>query len=148
MYVLSNSSIIGLMYSHDFNIRVKYADTDQMGYVYYGRYLEYLEVARTEAMRALGVSYNELETEYGTALPVMDVNIKYLHPARYDNLLTLKTTIKEMPGVRIVFDTEILREDGKLLNLASVRLCFVDIQTEKPMRPPEVLLDQLKPYFD
>ena len=136
------------MYEHVTSLRVKYADTDQMGYVYYGRYLEYLEVARTEVIRSLGLTYHELETQHNVALPVMDVQIRYLAPGRYDDILELKTIIKEKPGVRIKFSTEIIRADGKLLNIAEVRLCFIDIKTEKPTRPPEAFMEKLAAYFE
>ena len=136
------------MYEHTTTIRVKYADTDQMGYVYYGRYLEYLEVARTEVIRSLGLTYHELETKYNVALPVMDVHIKYLMPGRYDDMLELKTVIREKPGVRIKFFTEIFRSDGKLLNIAEVRLCFIDIKSERPTRPPEAFMEKMAAYFE
>lgn len=136
------------MVEHSIEVRVKYADTDQMGYVYYGRYLEYLELARTEAIREIGISYRDLELKYQVALPVMEVNIRYLHPAKYDDVITLKTTVKEKPGVRIKFHTEIIRNDGKLLNVADVKLCFVDITSGRPVKPPEAFMSCLANYFE
>lgn len=135
------------MYSHTTRIRVRYADTDQMGYVYYGRYTEYLEVARTEAMRDLDEPYGELE-KMGVALPVLDLHIKYIRPAHYDDQLILNTTITELPGGRITFLTDIERDDGQLLTKGRVTLCFVDAKTGRPTRPPEDLINKLKPYFE
>ena len=135
------------MYAHTTSLRVRYADTDQMGYVYYGRYTEYLEVARTEAMRDLDVPYGELEKD-GIALPVLDLHIKYIRPAHYDDSLVLKTTIQELPGGRITFHTDIEREEGELLTKGKVTLCFVDSGTGRPTRPPENLINKLRPYFE
>jgi acyl-CoA thioester hydrolase len=136
------------MYQSETKIRVRYADTDQMGFVYYGRYLEYLEVARTDAMRELGVRYADLEKKENIALPVTRVDIRYKRPAHYDNDLILRTTIPEMPTSRIAFETEILNLDERVINTARVELCFIDITTGRPTKPPKHLLDQLRPHFE
>ena len=93
------------MLNADINIRVRYAETDKMGYVYYGNYATYYEVGRVEALRKLGMSYKEMEDE-GIMLPVLSFNIKYFKPAFYDDLLTIKTSITEMPNTRIKFEYE------------------------------------------
>lgn len=118
-----------------------------MGYVYYGRYTEYLEVARTEAMRDLGVPYDVMEKE-GVALPVLELKVKYIKPAFYDDEIVMNTTVADLPGGRITFQTDMSRSDGTLLNKAEVTLCFVNAQTGRPTRPPQHLLDKMKPYFE
>ena len=125
---------------------MKYADTDQMGYVYYGRYTEYFEVARTEAMRAVGVPYSELERS-GVALPVLELWIKYIRPCFYDEELILTTSIPELPQGRIIFETDISKKDGQLLTKGRVTLCFVDIKSGRPTKPPAALIKKLEPYF-
>lgn len=135
------------MYHHQTTVRVRYADTDQMGFVYYGRYLEYLEVARTEAMRALDVPYDEMERQ-GVALPVLEVNIKYFKPGFYDDVIVMDTKIEEMPSGRITFHTSMKKEGHIEINMASVTLCFVDRNSGRPCRPPSHLLKKLAPYFD
>ena len=97
-----------MMYSFETNIRVRYGETDQMSFVYYGVYAQYYEVGRVELLRSLGISYKEIE-EMGYALPVVRLNINYKKPAYYDDKLRLKTTIKKMPSARIIFDYETYR---------------------------------------
>src|SRR5690348_9666098 len=91
------------MYSHETKLRVRYGETDQMGYSYYGNYAQYFEVGRVEMLRSLGVTYKEMEDE-GIALPVYTFSIKYYKPAFYDDELTIKTTINKMPAARISFN--------------------------------------------
>ena len=119
-----------------------------MGFVYYGRYLEYLEVARTEAMRSLGIKYAEMESRDNIALPVTRVEIRYRRPAHYDDDLIMKTIIPELPTSRIAFETEIFNLKGVMINAARVELCFIDISSGRPTKPPKNLIDQLKPFFD
>ncbi|MBL7981487.1 MAG: acyl-CoA thioesterase [Flavobacteriales bacterium] len=135
------------MFIHETIIRVRYGETDQMGYVYYGNYAEFLEVARVEALRSLGFPYKRLEEE-GVMLPVHDLHITYHRPAGYDDVLTIRTRIISPPGVRIVFDYKVLNEDGDLLSEASTTLVFVDRATMRPRRAPQELLDRMKSYFD
>ena len=118
------------MYIHETKIRVRYGETDQMGYVYYGNYCQYFEVARVEMLRSLGVSYKSLE-DSGVMLPVLDLQIKYIKPAFYDDELTIVTSLKEMPGVRIKFEYQIKNAAGDTLNLASTTLVFVEKTTGK-----------------
>lgn len=134
------------MYSHEVKIRVRYAETDQMGFVYYGNYLTYYEVARVESLRHLGITYSEIENE-GILLPVLENNSKYILPALYDELLRIQVTIKELPGVKFKFHYEIFNESQQLIHLGSTILVFVDKSTKKPVLPPEKILKVLAPYF-
>lgn len=127
-------------------MRVRYAETDQMAYVYYGNYAAYFEVGRVECLRELGFSYKELEAE-GVLLPVMDFSIHYNRPAVYDDLLTIKTTIPEMPGARIKFDYETYNENGELLNKAHTTLVFVNRNTGRPTKAPDSLLNAVRQKF-
>lgn len=135
------------MFSHSTQIRVRYAETDQMGYMYYGNYAAYLEVARVEAFRSLGLSYKKME-ESGIMMPVLEYKNKFILPARYDELITIKTTIKEMPGVRIVFYYELYNEENNLISIAETTLVFVNMETKKPCLPNADFNDALKPYFN
>lgn len=135
------------MFVHEEKVRVKYAETDQMGYVYYGNYATYYEVARTEMLRKTGFSYKELE-EMGVMMPVLEMNIKYHQPAKYDDLLTIRVIIKEKPSVRIKFDYEVYNEQGVLLNTGMTQLVFVDMKRNRPCRAPEVFMKKMEPYFD
>ncbi|MCH7414464.1 acyl-CoA thioesterase [Belliella sp. R4-6] len=135
------------MFKAETQIRVRYAETDQMGYVYYGNYAMYFEVARVEALRSVGFSYKKMEDE-GVMMPVLEQFTKYLKPGKYDELLTVKTTIKEMPGVRISFDYEVFNESEEMITQGKTILTFLKKDTHRPSRPPQYLLDLLKPYFD
>lgn len=134
------------MYVSETTIRVRYAETDRMGYVYYGNYTKYLEVGRVEALRQLGVIYKEME-ESGIMLPVYTCNLKYMKPAYYDDLLIIKTTINELPSAKIIFDYEIYNEKGDLLTTASTTLVFINIATNKPCLAPETLMKNIKKFF-
>ncbi|WP_149915534.1 acyl-CoA thioesterase [Sphingobacterium cavernae] len=135
------------MFVHEEKIRVRYAETDQMGYVYYGNYAAYYEVARTEMLRKTGFSYKELE-EMGVMMPVLEMNIKYSQPAKYDELLTIKVIIKEKPSVRIKFEYEVYSEAGILLNTGNTQLVFVDMVRNRPCKAPNVFMQKMEPYFD
>ena len=134
------------MYVNEITIRVRYAETDQMGYVYYGHYAVYFEVARVEMLRSLGFSYKILEEE-GIILPVLKYSIKYIRPAFYDDLLRIKTTIKQLPVARIQFDYETFNEKDELLNIAETTLVFVNKNTNRPGAPPADLLEAMKIFF-
>lgn len=135
------------MYVSTTQTRVRYAETDQMGIVYYGNYAQYFEVGRVESMRQLGYSYKEMEKD-GVMLPVVEMHIKYLRSAVYDDLLTIKTTLQEMPqDHRISFLQEVFNEAGKLLTSGHVVLYFLDIVTRKRTLMPKELKDKLAPYF-
>lgn len=134
------------MFVSEVKIRVRYGETDRMGYVYYGNYAEYFEVGRVEALRKLGLNYKDVE-DSGIMLPVYTFSIKYFKPAFYDDLLTIKTTIKEIPQARITFEYEIYNEKKELLNKGETVLVFIDIKTNKPRSAPESFIEKLKKYF-
>jgi len=135
------------MFIHKTKIRVRYAETDQMGYAYYGNYATYFEVARVEALRSLNFSYKQLEKD-GVMLPVLEFGIKYFKPGFYDDELTIKTMISELPSARIKFDYETYNSEGVLLNKANTTLVFVSVKTKRPTSAPQHLLDKLKPMID
>ena len=134
------------MFVFDYKLRVRYAETDQMGYVYYGNYAAFYEVARTEMLRHTGISYKELE-DMGVMLPVIELHTKYIQPALYDDLITVRTTIREKPGVRIKFEYEVFNEQGDLLNTGMTQLVFVDIQKNRPCKSPQIFQDKMNVYF-
>ncbi len=131
------------MKKHQTTLRVRYAETDQMGVVYYGNYAQYLEIARVEWMRSHGVSYKKMELD-GVMLPVVNLTINYKKPAVYDEVLTVHTSLKQLPSVKITFLHEIFNEKNELLNTAEVTLVFVDMKTNKPMKCPDFLLEKFK----
>ncbi|MBX9851427.1 MAG: acyl-CoA thioesterase [Cytophagaceae bacterium] len=134
------------MITYDVQVRVRYAETDRMGYVYYGNYATYLEVARVETLRYIGISYKEIE-DSGIMLPVGEYKTKFIKPAKYDDLLTIRTYIKNKPGVRIVFEYEVFNQDNVLLNTAETTLVFVNSQTGRPCQAPEQLLKMMEAHF-
>lgn len=134
------------MYTAQTQIRVRYAETDQMGYVYYGNYAMYFEVARVEAMRSIGFSYKEMEEE-GVMMPVLESHFRYLKPGKYDELLTIKTVIPTLPGVRIRFEYEVFNEQLELITEGWTTLTFLRKDSHLPTRPPQNLLALLKVYF-
>jgi acyl-CoA thioester hydrolase len=123
--------------------RVTYADTDQMGVVYYGNYGRLLEIGRTEMMRGMGMAYNELEKS-GVVMPVYSVESRYKNVLRYDELVTIETTVKEIPAARITFYYRIFNEAGVLAHEAKAVLVFLDTKTNRPVRAPEMLLAVLQ----
>lgn len=134
------------MYTAETQVRVRYGETDQMGYCYYGNYAEFFEVGRVETLRSLGYSYKALE-DSGILMPVLEYRIKYLKPAFYDDLLTIKTTIAELPAARIKFDYQTINEQGLILNEAETTLVFINKATLRPCPTPPGLMDRLKPHF-
>ena len=136
------------MFEHVSKERVRYGHTDQMGYMYYGHYTMLYEIGRTEAMRSLGLSYSKMETELNVAMPVVSLNVRYLRPCFYDDLLTLKTQIRKFPEKFITFHTEIYNPDQKLINVGEVRLCFVSKVTKRTIDLPEEFTEKLKPFFE
>ena len=127
----------------DYTLRTRYAETDQMGVVYYGNYPQYLELGRVEWLRAIGLTYKEMEAE-GIMMPVVSLQIQYKKPALYDELITIRTKLKELPSTKIEFDYEILNEKGELLSTANTILVFVDAKTFRPVRCPEKVLDLIR----
>ena len=135
------------MYKHSIEIRVRYGETDRMGYVYYGNYALYYEQARTEALRELGVTYKSLE-DNGILMPVLDFTIKYIKPAYYDNLLKVTVSIPNLPtAARMLFKYDCEDFDGNILNIGSTTLVFVDKATNKPTRAPEQLLAVMRKFY-
>ena len=134
------------MYQSQIQIRARYGETDQMGYVYYGNYASYYEVARVESLRQLGLSYRELE-KMGVMMPVLENHSKFLGPALYDEPLKIITTIRKKPDVRIKFEYEIYNEKDRLIHQGETLLVFVNKETGKPCRPPEIFNTLLKPFF-
>ncbi|MCC6384383.1 MAG: acyl-CoA thioesterase [Bacteroidia bacterium] len=134
------------MFSYEIQIRVRYAETDRMSYVYYGRYAEYFEVARVETLRSLSITYRELEDK-GILLPVLDYSVRFFKPAFYDELLTIKTTIPELPAARIKFSYETFNPSGTKINKAETTLVFIHKLTAKPCPAPIEVISRLKEYF-
>lgn len=135
------------MFVHETLIRVRYAETDQMGVVYHGDYFPYLESGRVEAMRSLGIAYADME-KMGVNMPVVEVHVKYLRPARYDDLLRVRTTLPQLPSDhRIEFHQEVLRDPDVLLVKATVKLYFWDSKQNQKTSMPSVLLDRLKSFY-
>jgi acyl-CoA thioester hydrolase len=130
------------MISDKIEFRVRYGETDQMSYAYHGNYASYFEMGRTEWLRKLGVSYKNME-ENGIMLPVINLNTNYLKPAKYDDVLTLKTTLAKKPTAKIEFEFEITNQQNELLTTATAILVFVNMNTNRPMRIPKYLLDKI-----
>ncbi|QNL22414.1 acyl-CoA thioesterase [Hyphobacterium sp. CCMP332] len=136
------------MFETEVKIRVRYSETDRMGYVYYGHYATYFEVARVEAIREIGFSYKKLEDEHGILLPVRENWSRFIAPAFYDDLLTVNVSIKEMPTIRFDFHYKIFRNDNEHIHSGKTTLVFINKQSGKPCKPPQELSDHLKPYFE
>jgi acyl-CoA thioester hydrolase len=134
------------MFEYNHHLRVRYGDTDQMGYVYYGNYGYYYEQARAEAIRAAGISYRELE-ESGTMMPITRMTTKFIQPAYYDELLVIKTIIPALPGRLITFNYEVYNPSNELINEGETQLIFIDVSTKKIKTAPPILIEKLKPYF-
>lgn len=134
------------MFEAQTQTRVRYSETDQMKYVYYGNYAMYYEIGRVETLRQLGFSYNEMEKS-GVMMPVINMQTNYLQPAKYDELLTIKVKIPTLPKARIVFEYEIFNEKDQLINTGETTLVFVNMETNRPCRMPDQLANFLEPYF-
>ena len=136
------------MIKSETKLRVRYGETDQMGYAYYGVYAQYYEVGRVDAMRSLGFSYKEME-ERGILMPVIDYSISYKKPAYYDDEITIITKLNELPtGVRIIFDYECYNSNNELLNTGKVTLVFIDKDTKKMCKIPDWFINGMRPFFD
>lgn len=135
------------MFTTSTQIRVRYAETDQMGVVYHSNYFPYFESARAESIRELGFTYADME-KMGVIMPVVDVHCRYLRPALYDDLLTVKTTLKELPlHHKIEFHHEVFNEKDELLAVAKIILYFMEAKGMKRTGLPPQLLEKLQPYF-
>ena len=135
------------MISHDTQIRVLYRDTDKMGVVYHANYIAFYEAARTEMFRAIGLPYTELEAQ-GIVMPIVEVESKYKAPAFYDQLLTVRATLKELPVVRCSIEYEVYDEQCKLLNTGKTVLGYVNVERQRPCRAPKEFIDELQKYFN
>lgn len=131
------------MYISKIKLRVRYSETDKMGYCHHSNYAQYFEMGRTELMRNLGISYIEMENR-GVMLPVLDLKTRFLKPAYYDDELTIVTTLKDYPGVKITFYYETFKSDGSKINMAETTLAFVNSSTMKPIKPPVFFLEKVK----
>ena len=136
-----------MSYVHTSQVRVRYGETDQMGFVYYGVYAQYYEVARVEAMRDIGILYADLEKEHRIWMPVMHMQVRFLRPAKYDDLLSIQTTVPALPEKEIRFRYEIRNEAGMLMNGALVQLCFLNALTQERITAPDFITAPLKKYF-
>lgn len=135
------------MYEHNTTVRVRYAETDQMDIVYYGNYAQYFEVGRAECIRELGFTYKKME-EMGVRMPVVAMEARFLRPAHYDDLITIKTILKELPlGHEISFHHEVYNEKNKLLTTGKVTLFFIDSATNKRTGLPAALREKLTGFF-
>ena len=134
------------MFISEIKLRVRYGETDRMGYAYYGNYAEYFEVARVEALRTLGMNYKDME-DGGIILPVHTFSVKYFKPAFYDDMLIIKCIVKEMPMARITFHYETFNEKNDLLNTGEVTLAFIDKKLNKPAPAPQEFMEKIKKYF-
>tara|TARA_X000001036_G_scaffold89613_1_gene81956 strand:- start:1347 stop:1754 length:408 start_codon:yes stop_codon:yes gene_type:complete len=134
------------MITGEIKLRVRYSDTDQMGYVYYGRYASFYEIARVELFRSLGFSYKKLEEE-GIGMPVIDMETKYILPIKYDEQIKINTIIENLPSSRISFKYEVYNQNNELANTAKTTLTFINLTNKKPVRMPAELLDIIKNNF-
>ncbi len=136
------------MFSYDSHVRVRYADTDQMHVVYHGKFIEYFESGRTEAIRSIGITYKEIEA-WGIIMPVVRIQCDYIRPGKYDDLLTIRTILSELPtNHRIEFEQEIYNEEEKLICKGKILLYFLDRNTHQKVEMPAQLVDKIKPFFD
>ncbi len=136
------------MFSTVTTIRVRYGETDQMGFLYYGNYALYYEVGRVDMIRQLGITYKELE-EKGIIMPVVELKSKYIRPALYDDLITVKTILKEFPSDhKISFHSELYNEKQELLNIGTTTLVFLDAATRQKISMPAVLQEKLESFFN
>ncbi|MBI1836750.1 MAG: acyl-CoA thioesterase [Flavobacteriia bacterium] len=132
-------------FAHTTQIRVRYGETDQMGYCYYGNYAQYFEVGRVEALRSIGMSYKDMEKS-GIMLPVSEFYVKYCKPALYDDHLNIKTVITELKGARLFFDYEITNESNEVISTAQTILVFVSKENMKPVLPPNSFVQLIEKY--
>ena len=135
------------MIEDNINIRVRYADTDQMGFVYYGNYAKYYEIARVELFRNIGLTYKSLE-EMGIGMPVIEMKTNFIMPAKYDEKLVIQIKIPELPKLKIIFFYEIFNEKNELINTGETVLTFINLLTGKPKRVPSIMKDKLSKYFE
>jgi acyl-CoA thioester hydrolase len=132
----------------EFQKRVRYNETDQMGYLYHGHYAHYYEIGRVEWLRSMGLSYRDMEEKHGIFMPVVSLQMRFVRPARYDDLLTIQTTLREIPEKFINFHVRIFNEEKKLVNGGTVRLCFFDRDRQQTIPAPNFLVEQIRQRFE
>lgn len=135
------------MFENATKLRVRYGETDQMGYMYYGNYAEFFEVGRVEMLRSLGLTYSGMEAS-GIMMPVLELKCKYLKPARYDEEITINVIMDKMPGVKIHFRYELFNERQELIHIGETLLAFINMKTNRPCLPPADFIEKLKPFFE
>lgn len=136
------------MISFEYQKRVRYSETDQMGYLYHGNYAQFYEIGRVEWLRALGMSYRAMEEKHGVFMPVVSLQMRFVRPAFYDELLTIETSLREIPEKFITFHVKIFNEERELLNGGSVRLCFFDRKRRQTIPPPDFLVEKIRLHFE
>lgn len=135
------------MFIYESKVRVRYIETDQMGIVHHANYAQYYELARTECFEACsGMSYAQMETE-GVMLPILELQARYLKPAYYNEVLTIKSIVKELPSVRLNVEYEIYNEANELINTGNTILVFVKKENRRPCQPPESFMKNVRQYF-
>ncbi len=134
------------MVSNEIQVRVRYPETDRMGFLYHAHYVVYFDMARTELMRKYGVQYKQME-DLGVPMPVIDMRIEYHKPATYDQVLTVRASIRELPGVSVRFDYEVFNEADELLTTAYTVLAFMNASSGRACRPPAYLMDAIRGHF-
>ena len=135
------------MFVYESKVRVRYIETDQMGIVHHANYVQYYELARTECFEACsGMSYATMEAE-GVMLPILEIQSKYLKPAYYNEVLTIKSIVKELPSVYLFVEYEIYNEAGELINTGKTTLVFVRKESRRPCRPPKNFMVNVAKYF-
>ncbi len=135
------------MFEYESKVKVRYVETDQMGVVHHSNYAQYYELARTECFQACsGMSYEQMEAE-GVMLPILEFQSKFLKPALYNQTLTIKCIVKELPTVRLTVAYEIYNDTNELINTGKTMLVFVNKQTRRPCQPPENFMKQVRQYF-
>lgn len=135
------------MITNETEVRVRYGEVDRMGFLYHSHYIEYYDIGRNELIRSLGVTQLELEVEEQIMVPVLNVNISYITPANFDDVLVIKTSVRELPRVKAIFYGETYR-NGVLINHCTVTLAFINASTKRAVRPPKRLIDAMASYFD
>ncbi|MEJ7610193.1 MAG: thioesterase family protein [Ferruginibacter sp.] len=146
-YAIRQLNINSPLFTTETQIRIHYALTDQMGMVYHGHYAQFYEIGRAESIRQLGYTYRDIEA-MGVIMPVTDIHSRFLRPAKYDDLITVKTTLRELPAAhKIVFHHEIYNEADELLNTGVITLFFMDAKTMARVNMPEELISRVRKYF-
>ena len=135
------------MFVFESKVRVRYVETDQMGIVHHSNYAQYYELARTECFEACsGMTYAAMEAD-GVMLPILDMSSKFIKPALYNQILTIKSIVKELPSVRLKVEYEIYNEANELINTGITTLVFVNKTTRRPCQPPESFMKNVRQYF-